>query len=87
MEIPSTKLTVATTGSGKRSVANTTGSNLLPLPPGEIIPGTRYRIITRVGAGAMGAVYQAEHIDLEKRVALKTLLANSARDPALVERF
>ena len=68
-------------------MANPTGSNLLPLPPGEIIPGTRYRIITRVGAGAMGAVYQAEHIDLEKRVALKTLLANSARDPALVERF
>jgi tetratricopeptide (TPR) repeat protein/tRNA A-37 threonylcarbamoyl transferase component Bud32 len=68
-------------------VANTTGSNLLPLPPGEVIPGTRYRIITRVGAGAMGAVYQAEHIDLEKRVALKTLLANSARDPVLVERF
>ncbi len=57
------------------------------MPPGEIIPGTRYRIVTRVGAGAMGAVYQAEHIDLEKRVALKTLLANSARDSAVVERF
>ena len=53
----------------------------------RIIPGTRYRIVTRVGAGAMGAVYQAEHIDLEKRVALKTLLANSARDSAVVERF
>ena len=77
---------MVTTGGGQRPVA-TTGSNLLPLPPGEIIPGTRYRIITRVGAGAMGAVYQAEHVDLEKRVALKTLLANSARDPAVIERF
>jgi serine/threonine protein kinase/tetratricopeptide (TPR) repeat protein len=57
------------------------------LPPGEIIPGTRYRIITRIGAGAMGAVYQAEHVDLEKRVALKTLLANSAREPEAIERF
>jgi tetratricopeptide (TPR) repeat protein/tRNA A-37 threonylcarbamoyl transferase component Bud32 len=57
------------------------------LPPGEIIPGTRYRIITRVGAGAMGAVYQAEHVDLEKRVALKTLLPNVARDPQAIERF
>jgi tetratricopeptide (TPR) repeat protein/tRNA A-37 threonylcarbamoyl transferase component Bud32 len=57
------------------------------LPPGEIIPGTRYRIITRVGAGAMGAVYQAEHVDLEKRVALKTLLAKVARDPDSIERF
>jgi tetratricopeptide (TPR) repeat protein/tRNA A-37 threonylcarbamoyl transferase component Bud32 len=65
----------------------TTGSTQLALPPGEIIPGTRYRIVTRVGAGAMGAVYQAEHVDLEKRVALKTLLATSAREPEAVERF
>jgi serine/threonine protein kinase/tetratricopeptide (TPR) repeat protein len=65
----------------------TTGSNALPLPPGEIIPGTRYRIVTRVGAGAMGAVYHAEHVDLEKRVALKTLLAATARDPQAIERF
>jgi serine/threonine protein kinase/tetratricopeptide (TPR) repeat protein len=72
--------------SGQRSRASTE-STKLALPPGEIIPGTRYRIVTRVGAGAMGAVYQAEHIDLEKRVALKTLLANSARDSAVVERF
>ncbi|HEY5283307.1 MAG TPA: serine/threonine-protein kinase, partial [Polyangia bacterium] len=65
----------------------TTGSTQLALPPGEIIAGTRYRIITRVGAGAMGAVYAAEHVDLEKRVALKTLLATSARDPKAIERF
>ena len=59
----------------------------LALPPGEIIPGTRYRIVTRVGAGAMGAVYQAEHVDLEKRVALKTLLGASAREAKAIERF
>lgn len=57
------------------------------MPPGEIIPGTRYRIVSRVGAGAMGAVYQAEHVDLEKRVALKTLLAAAAREPKAIERF
>lgn len=65
----------------------TTASTQLALPPGEIIPGTRYRIVTRLGAGAMGAVYLAEHVDLEKRVALKTLLAASARDPKAIERF
>ncbi len=59
----------------------------MALPPGEIIPGTRYRIVTRLGAGAMGAVYQAEHVDLEKRVALKTLLGAIARDPKAIERF
>lgn len=64
-----------------------TANTQLPLPPGEIIPGTRYRIITRVGTGAMGAVYEAEHVDLEKRVALKTLLGASARDPQAIERF
>jgi tetratricopeptide (TPR) repeat protein len=35
----------------------------------------------------MGAVYLAEHVDLEKRVALKTLLAASAREPKAVEQF
>ena len=64
-----------------------TGSAQLALPPGEIIPGTRYRVVMHVGAGAMGAVYLAEHVDLEKRVALKTLLATSARDPQAIERF
>ncbi len=64
-----------------------TGSFFAVLPPGEIIPGTRYRILSRVGQGAMGAVYAAEHVDLEKRVALKTLYGQSARDPVAVERF
>jgi serine/threonine protein kinase/tetratricopeptide (TPR) repeat protein len=64
-----------------------TANTELALPPGEIIAGTRYRIITRVGAGAMGAVYEAEHVDLEKRVALKTLLGASARDAKAIERF
>jgi tetratricopeptide (TPR) repeat protein len=35
----------------------------------------------------MGAVYLAEHVDLEKRVALKTLLAATAQDPKAIERF
>ena len=35
----------------------------------------------------MGAVYQAEHVDLEKCVALKTLLGAAARDPKAIERF
>jgi len=32
-------------------------------------------------------VYQAEHVDLEKRVALKTLLGASARDPRRSNAF
>jgi len=57
------------------------------LPPGEVIPGTRYRILRHVADGAMGTVYAAEHVDLEKQVALKTLLADGVRTPDAIERF
>src|SRR5256885_11935758 len=57
------------------------------LLPGQIIPGTRYRVLAKIGQGAMGVVYSAEHVDLEKRVALKVLAARIARRPDSVERF
>jgi serine/threonine protein kinase len=57
------------------------------LLPGQIIPGTRYRILAKIGQGAMGVVYAAEHVDLEKRVALKVLAARIARRPDALERF
>jgi len=57
------------------------------LPLGEVIPGSRYRTIAAIGKGGMGAVYEAEHVDLQKRVALKVLLSTSARDPKRVAGF
>jgi eukaryotic-like serine/threonine-protein kinase len=47
----------------------------------------RYRIIRKVGEGGMGAVYQAEHALIEKRVALKILFQDLTRRPDLVLRF
>jgi serine/threonine protein kinase len=47
----------------------------------------RYRIIRKVGEGGMGAVYQAEHALIEKRVALKVLFQDLTRRPDLVMRF
>jgi eukaryotic-like serine/threonine-protein kinase len=47
----------------------------------------RYRIIRKVGEGGMGAVYQAEHALIEKRVALKILFQDLTRRPDLVMRF
>jgi serine/threonine-protein kinase len=40
---------------------------------GNVLAGTRYRILRTIGRGAMGVVYEAEHIDLQRRVALKVM--------------
>jgi tetratricopeptide (TPR) repeat protein/tRNA A-37 threonylcarbamoyl transferase component Bud32 len=57
------------------------------LLPGQIIPGTRYKVLAKVGQGAMGVVYAAEHVDLEKRVAVKLLAGRVAQRPDAVDRF
>lgn len=49
------------------------GSARVPLVPGQTIPGTRYRIDRWLGDGGMGQVYEATHVDLERKVALKVL--------------
>ncbi|MFO0684684.1 MAG: protein kinase [Sandaracinus sp.] len=47
----------------------------------------RYRIERRLGKGGMGAVYEAEHLLLKRRVALKVLLPQHAEDAEVVARF
>ena len=47
----------------------------------------RYRILGVLGDGGMGTVYLAEHVIIEKRVALKILSEDFARKPDLVQRF
>jgi tetratricopeptide (TPR) repeat protein len=46
------------------------------LEPGEVVPGTRYRIVRWLGTGSMGMVYEGAHVDIERRVALKILRAD-----------
>jgi serine/threonine protein kinase/tetratricopeptide (TPR) repeat protein len=58
-----------------------------PVAPGSTLPGTRYRIIRELGDGGMGTVYEAEHIDIERRVALKILRPELTRSPEIVEQF
>jgi serine/threonine protein kinase/Flp pilus assembly protein TadD len=57
------------------------------LPHGEVIPGTRYRVIEKIGSGGMGAVYLAEHVDIERKVALKMLSPLLVGDAESLARF
>lgn len=51
------------------------------------VVGEKYRLLERLGAGGMGAVYLCEHIFMHRRVALKFLPPTFAEDPASLARF
>jgi eukaryotic-like serine/threonine-protein kinase len=63
-----------------------------PSPPtddpliGKVL-SERYRIVKKIGEGGMGAVYQAEHALIEKKIALKILFQDLTRRPDLIARF
>ena len=50
----------------------------MPLANGQIFAG--YRILRRLGAGAMGEVYLAQHPRLPRQDALKVLAADVSAD-------
>ncbi|MCK9461642.1 MAG: serine/threonine protein kinase [Proteobacteria bacterium] len=47
----------------------------------------KYRIVRVIGVGGMGTVYEAEHIVISRRVALKILAPEFVSRPETVERF
>lgn len=59
----------------------------LRLTQGKVIPGTRYKIIRWLGEGGMGVVYEAEHVDIERRVALKILRFDLSQQANMVKVF
>ncbi|MCC7139275.1 MAG: serine/threonine protein kinase [Planctomycetes bacterium] len=46
-----------------------------------------YRLLERLGGGAMGTVYKARQLSLDRDVAIKILSAELAQDPTFVARF
>lgn len=46
-----------------------------------------YRILRKLGEGGMGAVFEAVHETIERRVAIKVLTGDLARQPDAVARF
>jgi HEAT repeat protein len=56
-------------------------------PPAELAAHPRYKVGELLGVGGMGAVYKAEHLLMERPVALKVLNRKFLGNPATVERF
>ncbi len=53
---------------------------------GRVVAG-RFRLASVLGEGGMGAVFEAEHLELGNRVALKVLTAVAAREANATQRF
>jgi tRNA A-37 threonylcarbamoyl transferase component Bud32 len=53
---------------------------------GEVLDG-RYKVVKKLGEGGMGEVYAAEHIHIEKKVAIKLLRPEIVSNQEAVTRF
>ncbi len=56
------------------------------LPVGTILSG-KYKITREIGRGGMAAVYEAENVDIGKRIAIKVLAQELTTSMVVVERF
>ena len=56
------------------------------MQPGHVVAG-KYRIEQVLGAGGMGVVAAATHLDLGSLVAIKFLLPDALKNPEIVDRF
>lgn len=56
------------------------------LAPGALVAG-RYEVGPIVGAGALGIVYKARHVELERLVAIKVIRPDAARDAVARRHF
>ena len=60
--------------------------NKAKIPVGTILAG-KYRTTREIGRGGMAAVYEAAHVDIGKRVAIKVLAQELTTSAVVVERF
>lgn len=67
-------------GGGARS-----GTSAINLAPGATLGN--YRILATLGEGGMGVVLKAQHVRMERIVALKVLRGQATESPAAIKRF
>jgi eukaryotic-like serine/threonine-protein kinase len=60
--------------------------NKTKIPVGTVLAG-KYRVTREIGRGGMAAVYEAAHVDIGKRVAIKVLAQELTTSAVVVERF
>src|SRR5271166_2299210 len=58
----------------------------VPVKVGEILAG-KYRVESVLGAGGMGAVVEATHLELRERRAIKLMLPNALDEAEALSRF
>src|SRR4051812_2156202 len=68
------------------SISPSSNSNESTRVVGSVVAG-RYRLTRLIGEGGMGAVYEAEHVEIGKRVAIKLVRSIHARHGEIAERF
>jgi len=70
--------------SGKAKAAS--GPSMADMLIGTVV-ANRYKLLTRIGEGAMGWVFEGEHVEIGKKVAVKVLRPSLCRLPEAVSRF
>jgi TonB family protein len=66
--------------------ATGTQANLDEMMIGRVLAG-RYRLLSKIGQGGMGAVYKGEHVKMNRSTAIKVLTSDLSSNPEFVARF